>query len=135
MQERLAMTRRKRTDNSPFVPSGLIAKTEKGYFYVKGDKRYKLISPRATKSWGLKVINTSESNIKNIKICGILGFRDGTLIRDISNQKIYLISDNKKRNIADPDFFKFFPYRKEEIILVSSKEAGCHKEGEPIYVY
>jgi hypothetical protein len=135
MLERLAMIRRKRTDNSPFVPSGLIAKTEKGYYYVKGDKRYKLVSSRAAQSWGLKVINTLESTIKDIKTCGILGFRDGTLIRDISNQKIYLVSDNKKRNISDPDFFKVFPYGKNDIIMVSSKEAACHKEGEPISVY
>lgn len=129
------MRRRKRTNFAPFVPSGLIAKTEKGYFYVKGDKRYKFVSTRAVNSWGLKQINTTESLIKNIKICGILGFRDGTIIRDISNQKIYLISDNKKRNISDPDFFKTFDYKKEEIILVSSKEAACHKEGENINVY
>ena len=73
--------------------------------------------------------------MKNIQISGILGFRDGTLIRDVSNQRLYLISDNKKRNISDPDFFKIFNYKKDDIILVSSKEAGCHKEGEPINVY
>lgn len=134
MPERLIMKSRKKTDLAPFVPSGLIAKTEKGYFYVKGNKRYKLVSQRAANSWDLKIINTSESLIKNIQVSGILGFRDGTLIRDISNQKIYLISDNKKRNISDPDFFKIFNYKKDDIVLVSAKEAGCHKEGEPISV-
>lgn len=129
------MRRRKRTDLAPFVPSGLIAKTEKGFFYVKGNKRYKIVSQRACNSWDLKIINTSESLIKNIQVSGILGFRDGTLIRDVSNQKVYLISDNKKRNISDPDFFKVFNYKKDDIILISAKEAGCHKEGEPISVY
>lgn len=129
------MLRRKsqpQSEISTFVPSGLIAHTEKGYFYVKGLKRFKFSSDRARDSWNLKVIETKEAYIANIKISGIVGFRDGTLIKDISNSKIYLISDNLKRHIVSPDVFKLLGYTKSEIVEVSQAEASFHKEGETL---
>ena len=126
------MTRKRSNPTSPYVPSGLIAKTEKGYFYVKGSKRFKFISDRAVKSWGLKIVHTTEIDLKKTEVCGNIGFRDGSLIRDISNQKIFLISDNKKRHIVSPDILKQLGYLKDEIVLVSSKEAGYHAEGDKL---
>lgn len=114
---------------SPIVPSGLIASTEKGDFYVKGSKRFKFVSDRARDSWGLPIVRTKELYLSNIKISGIIGFRDGTMIKDISNSKIYLISDNTKRHIVDPDVITILGYN-DRILVVSQKEASFHKEGE-----
>jgi hypothetical protein len=111
------------------VPGGLIAQTEKGYFLVKGSKRFRFASERARVSWNLKVVPTTELAMRDIKISGIVGFRDGTLIRDISTHKIYLISDYKKRHVVAPEFFKNLGYSMNDVILVSSKEAGVHQEG------
>jgi hypothetical protein len=122
------LRRRKQISNST-VPGGLIARTEKGDFLVKGDKRFKFISNRARDSWKLKIIKTNELAMQNIKIAGVIGFRDGTLIRDISSHKIYLISDYKKRHVVAPEFFKNLGYSMNDVILVSSKEAGVHQEG------
>ena len=58
----ISLFKKKQTKNTytPIVPSGLIAHTEKGYFYVKGKKRFKFISDRAMNSWNLPVIDTKE---------------------------------------------------------------------------
>ena len=128
------MLRRQRINYNPRVPSGMIAKTEKGYFYVKGEKRFKFISDRARDSWRLRVIETSELSMFHCKIVGVVGFRDGTLIKDISSGKIYLMVDNKKNQIVDPDDLKFLGFTKKDIITVSKKEADFQKEGENLNV-
>ena len=111
------------------VPGGLIAQTEKGYFLVKGSKRFRFASDRARLSWNLKVVPTTELAMRDIKISGIVGFRDGTLIRDISTHKIYLISDYKKMHVSDPDVFKKLGFTYKDVLLVSSKEATIHRDG------
>jgi hypothetical protein len=108
----------------------MIAKTEKGDFYVKGEKRFKFISDRARDSWRLRIIETSELAMSHCRLAGVVGFRDGTLIKDISNGKIYLIVDNKKSQIVDPDDLKVLGFAKKDIISVSKKEADFQKEGE-----
>lgn len=124
---------KKISEISTLVPSGLIAHTEKGYFLVKGLKRFKFTSDRARESWNLKIIPTKEIYISDIKISGMVGFRDGTLIKDISSSKIYLISDNLKRHIISPDIIKMLGYDKSEILIVSQKETTFHKEGDPLH--
>jgi hypothetical protein len=108
----------------------MIAHTEKGYFYVKGEKRFRFVSDRARESWNLRVVKTTESAMNDCKTVGIIGFRDGTLIRDISSGKIYLITDNKKRLVVDPDDLKSLGFKKNDIVLVSKREADYQKEGE-----
>jgi len=123
---------KKQTNVNPRIPSGMIAHTEKGYFYVKGEKRFRFVSERARESWNLRTVKTSESVMNDCKIVGVIGFRDGSLIRDISSGKIYLIIDNKKSLITNPDIIKSLGFKKHEIVLVSKKEAGLQKEGEPL---
>lgn len=123
------MLRKQKTNYNPRVPSGMIAHTEKGYFYVKGDKRFKFISDRARLSWNLREVNTTESAMSDVKLAGIIGFRDGSLIRDISTNRIYLIVDNKKQLIVDPDDLLALGFKKHDILLVSKREADFQKEG------
>lgn len=127
------LLRRTQVTNNTRVPGGLIANTEKGDFLVKGDKRFKFVSSRARDSWNLSIVKTTEFAMSNCKIAGVVGFRDGTLIRDISSHKIYLISDYKKRHVVSPDFFKNLGYKMKDVLLVSSKELVVHQEGEPLY--
>jgi len=126
------MLRKTTNPISPYVPSGLIAKTEKGFFYIKGQKRFKFISDRAVESWGLKIVHSNEINLSKLTISGQIGFRDGTLIKDVSDSKIYIISDNKKRHVLSPDVFKNLGYTRNEIIRVGKQEASFHAEGEKI---
>ena len=113
----------------PIVPSGLIAKTEKGYFYIKGNKRFKFVSDKAKDSWYLPIVETSEAMLVNYSSAGVLGFRDGTLIHDISDGRMYLISDSKRRHIIDPDVLEWLD---SEIIKVGQKEIFVHPEGEKL---
>jgi hypothetical protein len=114
---------------TPVVPSGLIAYTEKGYFYIKGKKRFKFVSDKARESWCLPVIETKEIMLKDIVLSGILGFRDGSLVKDISDGKIYLISDSKRRHIVDPDVLEWM---NQEVITVGEKEISAHIQGDKL---
>jgi len=117
---------------SPLVPSGLIAHTEKGYFYIKGLKKFKFVSERAMLSWNLPVISTTDDKLSEFKLFGTLGFRDGTLIKDISDGKIYLVSDSKRRHVTDPDVLEWL---NTIIIKASQKEVLIHEEGDPLNGY
>lgn len=116
-------------EHNPVVPSGLIAHTDKGYFYVKGNKRFKMSSDRAVDSWGLPVIPTLETKLSHLTLSGVLGFRDGTLIKDISDGKIYLVSDSKRRHVINPDVLEWLGIKPIEVGL---NEALVHDEGEPL---
>jgi hypothetical protein len=114
---------------TPKVPSGLIAHTEKGYYYIKGSKRFKFVSERAMETWSIPVIETKESMLAGIQVMGTIGLRDGTLVKDISDGKIYLISDNKRRHITNPDVLIWI---NSSIIDVSQKDISVHIEGDPL---
>ena len=114
----------------PVVPSGLIAHTEKGYFYVKGNKRFRFVSERAMNTWGLPIISTREVIMSKYPVNGVLGFRDGSVVKDISDSKIYLISDSKRRHITEPDVLEWI---NATIIEAAQKEIFVHPEGVPLH--
>lgn len=111
-------------------PSGLAVKTEAASYWIKDGKRFKLISDRAEQSWSFPTVNATESALVNIKIAGKLGFRDGTLIKNIADGKIYLVSQNKRRHIISPDSFNKYGLDRSLIIEVSDMEANMHDLGE-----
>lgn len=118
---------------SPTVlPSGLAVKTERAIYWIKDSKRYKLISDRAAKSWAFTTVNATEQAIASMKVVGKLGFRDGTLIKNIADGKMYLISQNKKRHIIDPDSFDKYGLDRSSVIEVSEAEANMHQIGEDL---
>lgn len=111
-------------------PSGIAVKTDKATYWIKDGKRYKLISDRAAQSWLFTTVNATEAAISGIKLVGKLGFRDGTLIKNIADGKIYLISQNKKRHVVDPDIFNRFGLDRSKVVEVSQDEANMHDTGE-----
>lgn len=111
-------------------PTGLAVKTEKATYWIKDGKRFRLISDRATESWSFPTVNATESALSLIKIAGKLGFRDGTLIKNIADGKLYLISQNKRRHIISPDTFEKYGLNRSNIIEVSESEASMHEIGE-----
>jgi len=111
-------------------PSGIAVKTDKGTYWIKDNKRYKLISERASESWLFTIVNATESSLTNIKLVGKLGFRDGTLIKNIADGKIYLVSQNKRRHIVDPDSFNKYGLDRSKVIEVSESEINIHDLGE-----
>lgn len=111
-------------------PSGIAVKTDKGTYWIKDNKRFKLISDRAEQSWSFTTVNATESALSGIKMAGKLGFRDGTLIKNIADGRIYLVSQNKRRHIIDPDSFNRYGLDRNSIIEVSDIETNMHDLGE-----
>mgnify|MGYP003337833400 FL=1 len=111
-------------------PSGLAVKTDKATYWIKDGKRYKLISDRAAKSWMFTTVNATEAALSGIKLVGKLGFRDGSLIKNIADGKMYLVSQNKLRHIVDPDVFDRYGLDRSIIIEVSESEIKAHELGE-----
>lgn len=111
-------------------PSGIAVKTDKATYWIKDGKRYKLISKRAEDSWCFTTVNATEASLSLIKQSGKLGFRDGTLIKNIADGKMYLISQNKKRHIVNPDSFLKYGLDRSKIIEVSESEINSHELGE-----
>jgi len=111
-------------------PSGLAVKTDKATYWIKDGKKYRLISDRAADSWSFSTVNALESALSGFKLAGKLGFRDGTLIKNISDGKIYLISQNKRRHVTSPDIFDNFGLDRSKIIEVGEEEVNMHDLGE-----
>jgi hypothetical protein len=119
----------KETKAASFVPSGLIGLNAGSFYYIKGNKRFKFVSERAMKSWCLPVLKIDAAFLNRLMSGGTLGFRDGSLVQDISDGKIYLISDSKRRHILNPDVLEWF---EADMIKASQKEILIHTEGEPV---
>jgi hypothetical protein len=115
--------------HNPVVPSGLIAHTDKGYFYIKGKKKFKFVSERAMLTWKLPVVKTQETMLSAFQMSGALGLRDGTLVKNVADGKMYLVSDSKLRHITDADILEWWP---AEIVKVGDKEISAHTQGETL---
>lgn len=110
-------------------PNGIAVKIDGVYWYIKGDTRLRIISERALRTWGLHVSDGTNASAAAFREAGTLGFRDGSLIKDISDGKIYLIASSKKRHITDPDVLEILGY---PVVEVSRAEAAIHPNGEDL---
>jgi len=111
-------------------PSGIAVKTDKDTYWIKDGKRYRLISNRAAQSWCFTTVLATEAALTGIKLVGKLGFRDGSLIKNLADGKMYLVSQNKLRHIVDPDSFNRYGLDRSKVIEVSDKEISAHDLGE-----
>lgn len=104
--------------------------TERGMWLLKEKTRAEITTDRILKSWSIRLVPTTEAAVKHYVIVGKLGFRDGTLINNMGDGKIYLISQNKRRQITSPDAFEKYGLEKSEMIWVSADEAKLQPLGE-----
>lgn len=131
LRKRLSKTTVSTLITSPTnFPSGIAVKTDKAIYWIKDGKRFKLISDRAADSWKFTTVNATESAVSGMKLAGKLGFRDGSLIKNIADGRIYLLSQNKLRHIVDPDSFTKYGLDRSWIIEVSDNEIKAHELGE-----
>jgi hypothetical protein len=112
-------------------PSGVFLRTPTGRVYMsKGGKRYEIAEvPLA--SWNANVLPVTEMAIRTLEDGGKLGFRDGTLVKDFSDGRIYLISDSRRRLITNPDLFEQLG-GDEAMMVVPSEYIKLHREGEEL---
>lgn len=114
-------------------PSGFALRTETGeVFFVKESTLLRFYSERVFSSWGLEPIETSSAAIEHYQPGRVLGFRDGTLIHNYADGKLYVISGTKRRLIAGPDVLERLGLADRKPIFASDAETKLHKEGEPI---
>lgn len=113
-------------------PSGLFVRTEDNVYYIGEGTKFPVLSQRVLDSWSARVLEASESNLANFKSGPTLGFRNGTLIKSFADSKYYLISNNKKRHIVNPDWIERFGMDYKDVLMVSEKEVNIHPAGEVI---
>lgn len=114
-------------------PSGLLVETERATYYIKGTRRYRLFSRRVIDSWGLTPVRGSERSVGNLTLSKApLGFRDGTLIHNIADGRLYLVSESKRRQIVSPDALERFGWSWDDAVMVSDDEANLHEKGAVI---
>lgn len=122
-------------------PNGTFLETEKGYFYVVSKtKRYRITSLRCLRSWHpQRVVKTTEAAIRHYRTAAKMKFRNGSLIWNISDGKIYLIEDGKRRWLKNPDWFYLLGldpsdlrFNMKKTICVSQDDLSLHELGEDL---
>lgn len=115
-------------------PHGTFVETEKGYFYIREDaKRYRVISDRVLQSWAPhRVAKSSEAALAGYRIVARLKFRNGSLIWSLSDGKMYLIENGKRRHVVSPDALSIIGAVQDEALVVSSEEIQLHEIGEEL---
>ena len=110
------------------MPDGLMVFDGENHFFCKSGKLFRVVSKRAVQSWGLDPVLVSPAF--TIDYDGFLGFRDGTLIKDISSGRIYLVSGSKVRLVTSPDVLDILG--RDRIIEVGPDEVAIHKVGDDL---
>lgn len=112
-------------------PSGVCVQADGNYYYINGQLRHPIIGARILESWKFpRIIKTSEKALTNYLRGARLGFRDGSLIKDIETSKIYFISKRLRRPVHNPDFLTTLGLTLKDAVWVSSDEIALHELGE-----
>lgn len=117
-------------------PSGICLKTERGAYYLKADgKRYRIPTQAILDSWSFPfVVDTSEAALANYPVAvSKMGFREGTLLNNIADGRLYLVSAFKIRHITDPAVLNRLGVTREDAMIVSDAEIKMMKVGEEIH--
>lgn len=112
--------------------NGLAFKIENDYFLVKNQKLLRFFSERVFQSWMLDYVEVGPQALAHLRKSGVVGFRDGSLVKNFVDGKMYLVSDNKKCLITNPDVVDFLGNR---WIEASEAEINLHDDGEQIDGY
>jgi hypothetical protein len=109
-------------------------KTQRGYFYIASPaKRYRVLSERVLNSWAPpRVVDTTEAAVSKYKTTSKLKFRNGSLIHNLADGRIYLIVNGKRCHIESPDVLSRLGATTSDIIHVSSDEINLHELGEAL---
>lgn len=117
-------------------PTGIAVKTQDGKFYFlhKDGKRYRIQSSKIFMSWGFPlIVPTTEAALKNYPVAVTkLGFRDGSLLNNIADGKLYLVSESRLRHITNPEVLTRLGVTREDALVVSDADIKIMKLGEEI---
>lgn len=116
-------------------PSGICVETESGKYLIHRDgKRYKIPSEEVYRSWRFPLtVKAHESALVNYPVALTrLVFRDGTLIYNIKDARIYLVSEGKKRHVTSPAVLSRLGATEADVMVVADSDAQLMKVGEEI---
>lgn len=116
------------------LPANTFIETERGLYYLTGKKkRYRIITRRVLDSWSPpRVVTTTEASVAHYPVWSRLKFRNGSLIHNYADGKIYLIVDGKRHHVTSPDVLSTIGASRQDVVDVSLTEISLHEEGEPL---
>lgn len=134
MRKSVALRKKAETPKYPVTyPTGICVKTEVGHYYINGQYRNRLASKRVFDSWNFtRVVESSEAALKNYKKGKMLGFRDGTLVRQLSTGHFFFISQRKRSKVVNPDLLAIMGIKPADAVWVSDSEIALHEEGDEL---
>lgn len=126
------MKRKKALQTTPTeYPSGICVKTESGHWYINGKFRHALKNRRIIESWSFPfIVESTDAALANYPKAKPLGFRDGSLVRDISDGKVYLITSRSRRLITSPETYDLLGLKRSDATWAAHDEITLHPEGE-----
>lgn len=116
-------------------PSGICVKTERGAYLINKDgKRYRIPTQAILESWAFPfVVDSSEAALAKYPVAVTkLGFRDGSLLNNIADGRLYLVSNGRLRHIVDPAVLDRMGVNHLMARVVSDGEIQMMKQGEEI---
>lgn len=124
---------KKQLQSTPaYYPPGTFIHTDEGYYYIMSDvKRVRFITTRVLESWSPpRVVETTEAAVAKYRCSSKMGFRSGTLLNNIADGRLYLVSDNKLRHVVSPDVITRLDL--DKAIKVSQAEIDLHEMGSDL---
>jgi hypothetical protein len=118
-------------------PQGALLQDSKsgGVYYVEDGIKYpiwdKEIMLANYPSYRLTQVSTDELS-KYVTAATGVGFKDGTLMKTVKDPKVYVISNGKRRWVANEGTFNQLGYKWNNIIDVSEKVASLHPVGQTL---
>ena len=102
------------------------------HWYLQGKYKRAILTKRVFKSWDFPfVVKVSPEFTASLLKAKPLKFRNGTVIRAMDG-KAYVISEGKRRLIANPDYLSAFGLKLRDIEYVSNVELELHELGEDL---
>lgn len=117
-------------------PTGIAVRNEVGSYYrIHSDgKRYRIPTRAILDSWLFTfVVDTTEAALKNYPIALTkIGFRDGTLLNNIADGRLYLVSAGRLRHVTSPAVLERLGATRDDAVTVSDAEINLMKQGAEI---
>jgi hypothetical protein len=111
-------------------PTGICVKTEKGAYRIHTDgKRYKIPTKAILDSWHFPlVVDSTEAALAKYPVALVkLAFRDGSLLNNIADGRMYLVSGGILRHVTDPAVLERLG--NPQPVVVSDAEINLMKQG------
>lgn len=122
---------------SPWINEVLLQDKETfGVWLVKNNTRRAIIDKTILEANYpyQKIIKVNPQELEKFEIGAPLKLQDGVLIKSVDNPTVYVIGQEKRMPIADPETFEALGYSWQAVITVPQKVIDIHPLGETLYL-